>query len=1611
MTDHPGQSTSPDSPPPPPPPSDNPDARGWRDDVAAQFDSPQEAETEALLAADVSTNLPEVADFRQFDQQQDEAPSATGVENQDEVPGCQSTEDEQWTALDETGTTNTPESRKDQSKGVNDGTTGLPSVPVTDAGDDGELSQGPSLQEALSSTTSPVETSNAHGNIGVSEPTDLEYSAPHSVAAEQRTWNDTGSDVTQQNPESDSGNVNDKPSDVPPHEVANEALSEKIPEQPRSEGPAPLTLPDNPATGGRNPEALKPSDTEDTLIDGNSVPAESTAIENIATLREEASERSPSPPPQQQAPTLQRENSNAPVPAQPTKSTDLKEPLTDIPEPVQGEHLRNAKVPEREPVTSEDISKLADGSLEGSDQAQGGDEALVIPQPERAVDPSKTIAVEQQEGVPGSDKTPDLSENAYAHTRQDVGKTTKGTDPIDLATGKMFLPQTDVSLPGMLPLVFTRRVESGYTAGRWFGPSWSSTADQRLEIDSEGIVFVSEDGLLLTYPHPDPDVPALPKAGPRWPLERDARGDYNLTDPATGHTLYFIGPQDVAPGGEGIVPLAQILDRSGHWITFAYNAEGTPTGIAHSAGYELKLTTADGRITALHLAGAAEDGGDQELIRYGYTDGNLTEVINSSGLPLCFAYDDNHRVISWTDTHSRRYHYVYDHQNRCVAEGGEAGHISVRISYDDIDQATGHRLTTVTTPEGHTTRYLVNNACQVVAETNPLGHTTHTTYDRYDRVLSRTDPLGRTTAFVYDEAGHLTQATAPDGSESTVSYNELGLPTALTGPDGTTWTHTYDEVGNCTSTTDPAGHTTQYTYDMYGHPSAITNTLGETSRVRCDQAGLPVEITDPLGAVTRCQRDAFGRPVTITDAVGATTHLAWTVEGKLTHRTYPDGSAETWSYDGEGNCTTHTDAIGGTTFYEHTHFDLLAARTGPDGVRYVFEHDPALRLTKVTNPQGLTWSYTYDQAGRLTAETDFDDHTVRYEYDAAGRLVSRTNPLGQTVTYEHDTRGQIIRKTAGRHTTAFTYDPAGRLTTATGHDTKVVYQRDRLGRIKTETVNGRVLTHTYDPLGRRTKRTTPNGATTTYAYDAADNRTTLTVGSHTLASRHDAVGRETARHIGDALTVTNTWDLLGRLTAQSWDGPSGAPVQRRSYTYRPDGDVTAVDDHLSGRRTFGLDAAGRVTAVHATGWTETYAYDEAGNQTQATWPAAISAADAMDSRTYAGTCITRAGALRYEHDDAGRLTLRQKTRLSHKPDTWRYTWDTEDHLVSVTTPDGTVWSYLYDPFGRRTTKQRLATDGKTVLEQTDFTWDGPTLIEQTTTTPELPHPITLTWDHDGLRPIAQTERITDATTQHEIDTRFFAIITDLVGTPIELVDESGTIAWHTRSTLWGTTTWATDSTAYTPLRFPGQYFDPETGLHYNLHRYYDPTTGQYITTDPLGLGPGPNPRTYVTNPHREIDPLGLMPCGPNENAGYDDTPYAQAGPVPNRGGEAIVHLDFRNLDEKHALITVRSDAGDVMSTHQFGSVKNPEAGVETFKVEELNPKTTLNVKIRLPNADGALAYVEVQMLKTERGEYPAYSLRSQSCVTYCAKVLEAGGVKGVPMNPKKAQIWLREQHG
>ncbi|NKY13332.1 RHS repeat protein [Streptomyces somaliensis DSM 40738] len=1041
------------------------------------------------------------------------------------------------------------------------------------------------------------------------------------------------------------------------------------------------------------------------------------------------------------------------------------------------------------------------------------------------------------------------------------------TDPVDVASGETVMPQTDLVLPGVLPLALRRTHISGYLFGHCFGSSWASTLDERLEMTGAGVAWAREDGSVLFYPAvpTEPGQELLPVEGERLPLVLAGRGvlgdvTYAVTDPRTGLTRRFAGN----PYHSGLYWLTDVEDRNGNAYRIDRSEDGLPVLVSHDAGYRVRVGTDPQRGVVTTLDVETPEG-PVRVASFGYdADRNLESVAGSSGVPLRLTYDEHRRVTSWTDRNGHTYTYVYDAAGRVTETIGPGGALSSRFSYD-----TEARVTRFTDSTGAVTVTRFNGLGQTVAETDARGHTVYFTWDRYDNLLSRTDELGNTAEFGYDGHGDLVSMVLPDGRRASVVYNEMHLPVAVTGPDGSVWRQTFDDRGNRLSLTAPDGTSTRYTYDAAGAVATVTFPGGLSERRVNDPAGLTLSVTDSRGATYTLTRDAFGRPRESADPAGSVTRLQWTPDGSLSRRIAPDGTAESWTWDEEGNCLSYTDPLGGTARFEYTWFDLLAARTGVDGARYEFTYDTELRVTGVRNPQGRTWTYTYGPTGLTTSETDFDGRTTRYEHDAAGRLAARVTPAGHRFALTYDAVGRLLEKDAAGTVTRFTYDAADRLVRAETPTSVLALEFDAMGRLLAETVDGRTMRFGYDAHGELVSRTTPTGAVTTYGYDESGNRTRVAVAGHALDFSRDLLGRELARTFGPSaapVTITSTWDAVGRLTSQTVS-TGRRRVRSRAFGYRADGLLVSATDELRGLTArFDLDPLGRPLGVAVDDWSERYSYDAIGNQTGAQWPARAQHVESRGERVYEGTRLVSAGGLRYAYDDAGRVVTRRKKRPSRKPDTWHYTWDAEDRLTSCTTPDGTVWRYSYDPLGRRTAKHRMASDGTAVAATVLFSWEDTRLAEQT----DMASGVTLTWDHEGYRPLSQLERRTlgEGFGPEEVDSRFFAIVTDLVGTPTELVDERGGIAWHNRSTVWGLTAWNRDATAYTPLRFPGQYDDPETGLHYNVHRHYDPETARYVSADPLGLAPSPNPAGYVTNPYTLVDPEGLIAKGCTSRAGW-----------------------------------------------------------------------------------------------------------------------------------------------
>lgn len=1048
-------------------------------------------------------------------------------------------------------------------------------------------------------------------------------------------------------------------------------------------------------------------------------------------------------------------------------------------------------------------------------------------------------------------------------------------EPIDVATGEMLMSATDVTLPGALPVVLERHYVSGHPCGGWFGPTWAGTLDQRLEIDGKGVVYITDGGMLLTYPVPTPGAATLPTSGPRWPLYWDGNpaSAMRIVIPDRNRTLHF----SPLPTSGRELALTAITDRTGDGdrIDIIHDTEGTPTEIRHSGGYRIAVDTDPRmlRVTALRLLHAGDPNEHSTtLVSYSYdAAGNLSHVFNSTGKALRYRYDTEHRVTSWTDRNGTSYGYVYDRQGRVLRGIGPDGILSGRMHYDEAARTSRY-----TDSQGNTSAYVCNEAYKIVSYTDPLGNTTHTEWDDDNRhPVSVTDPLGRVTHYRYDDQGRLIAVERPDGTVAETVYDDRGLPLETREPGGAVWVHTYDERGSHTSTTDPGGAVTHYGHNGSGHLTSVTDPLGHTTRFVTDAAGLPVEKTNPLGHTLRMRRGPHGQVTAVTDALGRTTRHGWTIEGMPAWREGPDGGREEWQWDTEGNLVLHTDEAGQTTTHTYTYFDQPATRTDPDGARYTFAYDTELRLTEVTNPQGRHWRYTYDAAGHLVEESDFNGAVRTYERDPAGRLTAQTNAVGQTLRFTLDALGRMVAQhdESTGDVTTYAYAPSGALLHAANADAGVSREHDAVGRVVSEEVNGRASAYAYDPMGRRTSRATPAGVRSDWTYDPAGRPTGLSRGDAALAFAYDTAGRETERRIGDGAVLTHGWDRSDRLTTQTLtardETETDRLLQQRTYAYRPDGYLTEIRELTTGTRRFALDPIGRVTDVQAHGWSERYAYDETGNQTHADAPHHPTTGE----RSYDGALIRRAGRTTYEHDAAGRLIRRTRKLLNGQTRTWTYTWNAENRLTGATTPDGGEWAYAYDPLGRRVSK--TGPDG-TVLT---FVWDGTCLAEQS-----APDGTTTTWDYapGTHRPMAQSTHRpaeTDTTPQSEYDARFFAIVTDLVGTPVELVTPDGTLAWQARTTLWGTPLPAADSEVDCPLRFPGQYADEETGLHYNYFRHYDPETARYTTPDPLGLAPAPNAVAYIRNPHSWTDHLGLS--GDPEWANPEDINFSQRTVSPN----------------------------------------------------------------------------------------------------------------------------------
>ena len=699
------------------------------------------------------------------------------------------------------------------------------------------------------------------------------------------------------------------------------------------------------------------------------------------------------------------------------------------------------------------------------------------------------------------------------------------------------------------------------------------------------------------------------------------------------------------------------------------------------------------------------------------------------------------------------------------------------------------------------TTYTYNAQGNVSSVTNALGHVTNiTAYDNNNRPLSIVDPNGLITTLTWSSRGWLTSRAVSNGTttETTIyDYDGVGQLTKVTLPDGSYISYTNDAAHRLTGLADSLGNHISYTLDAMGNYTRE-------------------DIYDPRNVLTQTRSHVYNALNRLAQDIGAqnqTTDYSYDNNDNLTSVSDPLGHATTNGYDALNRLVQVTDPANGITYYGYDAQDHLTSVSDPRNLQTTYSYDGLDDLKQLVSPDTGTTTNTYDAAGNLLTATDARGAVTTYTYDALNRVTQISAVLGGstvTTTYQYDTGPHAIGKLSSiseaNSTTTYAYDSFSRLSA------------------KTQFIGAVSLTvaYAYDSAGRLSQITYPSGKVVSYGYDTQGRIDALDVDAQTVLNAVDysPLGAATGWTWGNGSSYNRPLDSDGRVASFTLNGLLHA------VTYDADSRIAALDD--GNLQTFTYDSLDRLTNYSAPTVGQSFSYDGVGNRTQ------FSDGTYNDTYTYysaSNRLLSIAGshAKSYNYAANGNIT----GDGSHS-----YTYDPRNRLVSV---DAST-TYTLNGLGQRIKKD---SGGNVTIYAYDV--QGQLIGEYDQAGAVIEETVYL-----GSQPVAVFKQ-----------NNIYYIHTDQLNTPRVITDSTNTVVWRWDSDPFGTTAANDDpdldGVKFTyNLRFPGQYYDQETGLNYNYFRDYDPGTGRYVESDPIGLGGGLNTYAYVgNNPLSYIDPTGL----------------------------------------------------------------------------------------------------------------------------------------------------------
>ncbi len=549
----------------------------------------------------------------------------------------------------------------------------------------------------------------------------------------------------------------------------------------------------------------------------------------------------------------------------------------------------------------------------------------------------------------------------------------------------------------------------------------------------------------------------------------------------------------------------------------------------------------------------------------------------------------------------------------------------------------------------------------------------------------------------------------------------------------------------------------------------------------------------------------------------------------------------------------------------------------------------------------------------MLKKTEFGDDgselVTEYQRDSAGRLLVKTLADGSTIHYRYDALGRLVSVDDGHWPLAYEYDLQDRLIT----------EHQGWGTTRYE----------YDALGQLSHCRLPDGSKLDYHHQRGGQLGSIDLNGSRLTTHQFSAGREQQRQQGLLLSQYQ-YDDQGRLQAHRVS-QQDRNLFHRHYAYDANGNLAGVNDSRKGNRSFHYDPLDRLISVRGS-TPESFAHDPAGNLlAQNDLPVA-------NLTNVKGNRLLMQGDRHYDYDAYGNQ-IRERRGTGQKLVT-EYRYDCQHRLIGVSLPGGSTASYKYDAFGRRIEK---TVDGHT----TEFLWQGERLIAESATNRYR----TYIYEPGTFRPLAMLDG------EGPLKAQPFYYQLDHLGTPQELTDYSGEITWSAKYRAYGNLATLDIAEIDNPLRFQGQYFDAETGLHYNRHRYYNPGTGRFLTPDPIKLAGGLNNYQYVPNPTGWVDPLGLTsgcPDADSKNTGpVVGSAVSEASPkVPAPSGEALDWKSVVPLKGKYK----GQAREDHVRLHNIDNPAKPQHGVFNGDGVDLTNEAWQKAQANgmKPDADGTL---------------------------------------------------------